>query len=115
MTTLPLFTVFVLLLSFPAVQTNTELYRWVDENGKTHFSNSPPNSDTATTKLLSDEDQKQTDQRVLNLQQRYPNQLDGSKPTHNIVVTGINLMWEPKNQTDRDRKRPIGRYFFGRG
>lgn len=103
----------ILLLSMIPLAANAELYRWVDDNGKTHFSDTPPN--TTTPALKEDYDDGETEQHAVNLNQRYPTQVDGSNPTHTVVVTGIQLLWEPQTQSERDKKLPVGRYFFGRG
>ena len=104
----------LLLFALLPFQASAELYRWVDENGKTHFSDSPPNANAEATQL-NEQTNNNSEVQAVNLAHRYPTQLDGSHSTRTVVVTDVALSWEPKSQADRDRKFSIGRYFFGRG
>ena len=73
-----------LVLFFPASQVSADMYKWVDENGVTHFSDTPPISGQKV-KTIKTPDYQETSPKPA--QQAEPDKRkQNKKSTHNVEI-----------------------------
>ncbi|MBT8151575.1 MAG: DUF4124 domain-containing protein [Gammaproteobacteria bacterium] len=103
----PFFIAILCLLAAFSPQNQAQMYRWVDETGKTHFSDKPPSGartkfDTLGSSEKSSAPAKQTSPGS--------EQLKNLFSTSKLVITSVETPWDEKSE----KKTTIGRYFFGK-
>ncbi|MBR9805252.1 DUF4124 domain-containing protein [bacterium] len=95
----------LLLGALFSVSSNAELYRWVDENGKTHFSDQPPqNADIASTVVDIDD----TDEAV-DIDDAAVKRSD-DQASRMLLITDADALW---NRSIVE-KQHIGLYYLGK-
>ncbi|MDJ0834282.1 MAG: DUF4124 domain-containing protein [Gammaproteobacteria bacterium] len=96
------------ILLLPVAQVNAELYKWVDEQGNTHYSDKNPATDnlttiTPTTTTPDRSFNKATENNAIILP-------DG-KPSRPLIITDVEYHWRKAPQTNQSTK--LGVYYIG--
>nr|WHW29705.1 hypothetical protein [uncultured bacterium] len=103
----PLFLALLCLMTIFSPQTQAQMYRWVDENGKTNFSDKPPAGAKTRFDTL---DAGAKSSAVKNKSSMGGEERQALFSVSRLVVNSVDTPWDAKSE----KKTTIGRYFFGK-